>query len=173
MSFVGDKAELTAQKKILGQLPKGGEKLSIDVVRQRMCLLVESALMKFMGTGLSAMVTTVHAQVFSLHAGRCPKFLGGSETAFVKGVKIALGRLCTVGDMGATLFGQPALDALWKRVEGKGKKSVRDLRPLNMFSWMLEDAQRTLLRAWGDQVVDPNRSPSVVLPARAAAVVAF
>ena len=56
MSFVGVKAELTGQKKISAQLPKESEKLPIDAVRQRMSLLVESAMLKFMGTGLSAMV---------------------------------------------------------------------------------------------------------------------
>lgn len=156
MSFVGATAEARMKAKIMDQLPTEGEKLTIDVVRQRVMVLSGSALVKFMGTGLGAMVTTVQGFLSSLHSGRCPKFPGGAETDFMKAVKEALARLCVFKDKENFVFGKDALELLWAKVEAKTKRTVTDLRPLNQFSWLLTDSRKVELRMWDDGVMDPK-----------------
>ena len=113
-------------------------------------------MMKFVGTGLGAMVTTVSNMVGSMHGGRCPKFPGGREASFMKDVATALARLCTAHIDGKQLFGKEALAQHWKVVEALRKRTVTDLRVLNRFSFLLDDAKKTQLRVWDDNVMDPK-----------------
>lgn len=159
LGFMGAPGAERLQAKILECLPGEGRNLSIGQSDSLLKKLADSKLLQFCGSGLQAIFGSIHGMVSAMAHGRAPNLAVVTDSPFVLRVKEALSLFCVYNPSDGSdapaeeqrLFGAAAavkqLEDLKAKSAAKHDLSLVDLRPLQIFTWLLSEAQQGELKA--------------------------
>ena len=158
----GDHGAKHAHARMMTCLPSALETKTVAQSLQALENLAKTELFTFVGLGVLGQYNTIKQWLSAMKNNWPPQFAAVLTGDFMQAVRLRMADFCIRLSSGAStdlpLRGKDAIAAIFKDVGQKHATpnttlDLADLRPLQIFSWLLEETEKTTTDAWTAEVM--------------------